>query len=96
MNASELKYRIETAHAESFYFSRANMKAFGDTMANFSVRSASVKTNWDADGNYTETDGIIVDCWALVRKKATIKGCKAGVAAYFDKYTFERVRGKEI
>ena len=57
---------------------------------------ASVKTNLDANGNYTETDGIIVECWALVRKKATSKGCKAGVVAYFDKATYARVRGKEI
>ena len=96
MNASEPKYRIESANKETHYFSKATMKVFGDTMANFNVRTAIVKTNWDANGNYTETGGSIVECWALVRKKTTPKGCPAGVASYWDKQTLERVRGSEI
>lgn len=38
MTASELKYSHETNNPDSCYFSRASMKFFGDTMANYGVK----------------------------------------------------------
>ena len=40
MNASELKYRHESNHPDSYFFTRKTMSFFGDTMKNFGVYSA--------------------------------------------------------
>lgn len=90
MNASELKYRIECANPDSKFFSRENMKFAGDTMCNFGVSSATVRTPWDSEGNYSESGGVSVECWELYRKKPVKHGL-VGTVAYWDKTTFKRV-----
>lgn len=44
MNASELKYRVETAEHAPHFFTRRTMNFFGDTMRNYGVRSATITT----------------------------------------------------
>jgi hypothetical protein len=81
MNASELKYNVETKTTSNF-FSRSSMKFFGDTMRNYGVCSAEVKT-WD---------GEKVKVWELYRKHPVKHGLDS--SAYFNKSTFERVHPK--
>lgn len=40
MTTSELKYHVEQAGHESYFFTRKTMKFFGDTMRNYGVRDA--------------------------------------------------------
>lgn len=54
MTPSELKYHVESRDETSHFFNRKTMKFFGDTMANFGVRSA-------------ERNGVAV--WELYRKR---------------------------
>jgi len=81
MNASELKYKVESTG--SYFFSRDSMKFFGDRMSNYGVRSAVVDT-WD---------GEQVECWELYRRRPVLMGL--GSSAYFDKRTFQRVFPKK-
>lgn len=82
MNASERKYQVENAGHESHFFTRKTMSFFGDTMRNYGVCSATIRTNYDADGNYVGKDGIEIEVWE-----------QHGIqdSAYFDKVTFKRV-----
>lgn len=89
MNASELKYRIETAGHESYFFDRSSMRFFGDTIKNYGVRSATVRTNYDAAGNYVDKHGVDVEVWELYRKRPVKHGLQT--SAYFCKETFRRV-----
>ena len=59
MTPSELKYHIESRDETSHFFNRKTMKFFGDTMANFGVRSA-------------ERNGVAV--WELYRKRPVKNG----------------------
>lgn len=86
MNASELKYHVE--QTGSNFFSRDSMRFFGDTMRNYGVRSATVKTHYDEQDNYTE-DGITIEVWELYRRHPVKHGLTK--SAYFDKKTFCRV-----
>ena len=45
MTPSELKRQYEIAHPDGLFFSRNNMKFFGDTMSNYGVRDAG--THWE-------------------------------------------------
>ena len=38
MTPSELKYNVETNGWDSYFFTRSNMKFFGDTMKNYGCR----------------------------------------------------------
>ncbi|CUR44225.1 hypothetical protein VCM_00006 [Pseudomonas phage VCM] len=90
MTPSELKYNVQTNNTESHYFDRSSMKFFGDTMANYGVRSAEVVTNYDANGDWVGAEGgVTVQVWELYRKRAVKHGLKDSV--YFDKATFVRV-----
>lgn len=91
MTPSELKYHVENAGHESHYFARRSMKFSGDTMRNYGVRSATVHTAYDAQGNYTgnHTEGVPVECWELYRKRPVKHGLQS--SAYFAKETFMRV-----
>jgi len=40
MTPSELKYNVERSGSEPYFFTRATMKFFGDTMANYGCRDA--------------------------------------------------------
>lgn len=92
MNASELKYHVENSGGESYFFDRKTMKFFGDTMRNFGVRSAVVRSNYDVDGNWSSEEGVDVECWELYRKRPVKCGNKS--SAYFDKATFKRIHPK--
>lgn len=76
MNASDLKYHVE--QTGSNFFDRKTMKFFGDTMANYGVRSATIETY----------DSPAVDVWELYRRRAVKHGLKD--SAYFSKATFGR------
>lgn len=78
MNASELKYNVET-QTDSNFFCRDSMRFFGDTMKNYGVRSATVETY----------DGESVPVWELYRRRSVKNGLKS--SACFRKDTFERV-----
>lgn len=94
MTPSELKYQVQSNNTESHHFDRSTMKFFGDTMANYGVRSAEVVTNYDANGDWvglslSVAGGLTVQVWELYRKRAVKHGLKDSV--YFDKATFKRV-----
>lgn len=89
MTPSELKYNVENTGHEPYFFDRQTMRYFGDTMKNYSVRSAVIRTVYDADGNYTNAEGVKLEVWELYRKLPVRHGLKE--SAYFDKTTFRRV-----
>jgi hypothetical protein len=90
MNASELKYQVESHYHDRYFFTRDTMKFFGDTMRNYGVRDGGIfQTHWDDDGNkYSETTRPI-EVWELYRKHPVKHGLQD--SAYFDKKTFKRV-----
>lgn len=94
MTPSELKSHVEAAHPESFFFTRSTMRFFGDTMANYGVRSATVRAQYAADGNTYLPEGRDVEVWLLYRKHP-VKHWLQG-SAYFDKVTFRQVHGAEV
>jgi hypothetical protein len=65
------------------------MKFFGDTMRNYGVRSAVVLSNYDAEGNYVQGQGVSVEVWELYRKRPVKLGVKS--SAYFAKDDYRRV-----
>lgn len=89
MTPSELKYHVEASNDDAHFFTRASMKFFGDTMRNYGVRAATVRTNYDAHGEYVGKDGIEVECWELYRKRPVKHGNQK--SAYFAKDTYRRV-----
>jgi len=82
MTPSELKYQVENKRVEPYFFTRQTMRFFGDTMANYGVRSATVDTHTQQD----------VDVWELYRKRPVKHGLQK--SAYFDKKTFKQVHAK--
>ncbi len=89
MTSSELKYQVEQAGHEPYFFTHKTMRFFGDTMRNYGVRDGgTIETEWDEAGNYTETSRTI-EIWELYRKKPVKHGLSKSV--YFDKKTFKRV-----
>lgn len=89
MTPSELKYNVENAGHESHFFTRKTMSFFGDTMKNYGVRSAVVRTMYDEDGNYAGAEGVEVEVWELYRKRPVKHGLKD--SAYFSKATYKKV-----
>ena len=89
MSPSELKQHVEQSGQEQYFFDRKTMKFFGDTMRNYGVRSATVKTDRDANSKYTAHGGLEIECWELYRKRPVKHGNQQ--SAYFDKETFKRV-----
>lgn len=92
MTPSDLKYNVQTRNGEGHYFDRSSMRFFGDTMANYGVRSAVVVTNYNADGDYVgaiHLGGVSVEVWELYRKRAVKHGLKDSV--YFAKDDYRRV-----
>lgn len=79
MNASELKYHVETTRHDSKFFCRENMKFAGDTMRNYGVRSATI----------TDHSGNTIVCWELYRRRPVKHGLRS--SAYFCKETFRQV-----
>lgn len=89
MTPSDLKFHVQLANADSYYFARGSMKFFGDTMANYGCRSAVVTTNYNAAGDYVGEGGVSVEVWELYRKRAVKHGLKDSV--YFAKDDYRRV-----
>lgn len=87
--ASDLKYAVENAGHESFFFDRKSMSFFGDTMKNYGVRKATIKTYYNDAGDYVGEDGAEREVYELYRRKAVKHGLKE--SAYFDATTFKRV-----
>jgi hypothetical protein len=85
MKASELKYHVEQADTESYFFDRKSMKFLDDTMANYGVRSELVQSE------YVEA-GVWIEVWELYRKKAVKHGNKS--SAYFAKADYRQVHPK--
>ena len=83
MTPSELKYNMLEHNPESHFFDRKTMKCFGDTMANYGVRSGCIQAR----------DGQMVEVWELYRKRAVKGGLRA--SAFFDKETFCPVFAKK-
>ncbi len=84
MNASEIKFRHEQNHKDSYFFCRDTMKVFGDTMANFGCFDAGIIQN---------SMGEKIDCWCIYRKRK-VKGGQSG-RFYFDKVKFDYVGTKD-
>ena len=89
MTPSELKYHVECAGHNSQFFTRKTMRFFGDTMRNYGVRSAVIRTTYDINGNYVGENGVEVEVWELFRKRPVKHGLRE--SAYFDKVTYYRV-----
>jgi hypothetical protein len=85
---SELKYAVEQAGHDSHFFDRDTLKFFGDTMKNYGVRAATVRSDYNPQGEYVK-GGAEFKAWELYRKRATSKGCTE--SAYFAADTFRRV-----
>lgn len=89
MNASELKYHVENAGHETYFFTRKTMSFFGDTMKNYGVRKTTIRTMYDVEGDYVGADGVGLEVYELYRKKPVKHGLQS--SAYFDCVTFKRV-----
>ena len=77
MTPSKLKSYVEDTG--SLYFSKNNMKFFGDTMSNYGVKETVIDTR----------NAKNLPVYELFRKKPVKNGRKDSV--YFDKKTFKKV-----
>jgi hypothetical protein len=89
MTSSELKYLIMEYNPDAHFFDAKTMKFFGDTMRNFGTRSATIRTNYDASGNFTIHEGQEVEVWELYRRRPVKHGLKS--SHFFDKAAFQEV-----
>lgn len=81
MTPADLKYYVE--QTGSYFFERSSMKFFGDTMANYGVRSKPVTVEtWD--------DPVM--CWEMYRKKPVKHGLNT--SAFFSVADYSRVLPK--
>ena len=81
MTPSELKRLHERHQPNSFFFDRKSMRFFGDTMANYGVKSSTVACkSWD---------GKYIMCWELYRRTPVKNGNQS--SGFFHETTFERV-----
>lgn len=86
MTPADIKYWLSQRDPKSHFFDRSTMKFFGDTMANYGVRSKPVVITNYLDEEHT--------CWVLYRKKpATVSKLKSDT--YFDTTTFQVIHSKE-
>jgi hypothetical protein len=92
MTASELKYHVENEGSNPHFFTRKTMQFFGDRMANYGVRSATVRTD-EWIGNEHTGRVIEVECWELYRRRPVKHGLMS--STYFSKATYKRVYPKE-
>lgn len=74
---AELKARVQATG--SHFFDRETMRAWGDTMANFSLGTATVST-------YSCEE---IECWELSQKRAVRRGSPS--VYYFAKDDYRRV-----
>jgi hypothetical protein len=79
MTPAQLKTEIERHNPDSKFFSRVNMKAAGDTMANYGVSGpVEIET----------VTGEMVTVWELYRKNPVKQGLQK--SAYFRADTFQQ------
>lgn len=83
MRPSELKREVKERGEDSHFFTRESMKFWGDTMANYRVRSATVDTR----------DGPI-ECWELYRRRPVKHGVDG--SAFFAKDSLRQVFSEEL
>jgi hypothetical protein len=83
--ASDLKWHVEQAGHDRHFFTRSTMKFFGDTMANYGVRSQPVTVD-----TATRT-GVL--CFELYRRHPVKHGLQS--SAFFDCHTFAQVFPKK-
>ncbi len=84
MKPSELKAAYQAKDPAGHFFDRGTMRFFGDSMANFGVRSTVIRSEYDAAGNYCR-DGVVRQVWELYRKRPVMHGLRG--SHYFDKVT---------
>lgn len=90
MTPSELKYHVETAGHETYFFTRKTMAFFGDTMKNYGVRDGGViMSEYDVDGNWIGAPARAVPVWELYHKRPVKHGLQG--SAFFDKVSFKVV-----
>ena len=78
--ASDLKYYVEQAGHDPYFFTRPTMRFFGDRMSNYGVRQPRpILTN----------SGETVEAYELTRRHPVKHGLQA--SAWFDAETFRRV-----
>lgn len=78
--ASDLKFAVENAGHEPYFFTHGTMKFFGDTMKNYGVRQPR---------EIVTQSGETVRAYELVRRRPVKHGLQA--SAWFNAETFERV-----
>lgn len=79
MTAYELRRCVESRGTKTHFFSRENMRFAGDTMRNYGVRRAKIRTY----------SGEVVECWDLYRRRPVKYGLRT--SAYFSAETFAQV-----
>lgn len=77
--ASDLKFAIQQARTEPHFFSRSNMRFFGDRMSNYGIRQP----------RKIETRSGTVSAYELTRRNPVKHGLQN--SAFFDASTFKRV-----
>ncbi len=87
INATELKFRVELCGHESHFFTRRTMRFFGDTMRNYGVRSATIRTNYNDAGEFVE-GGLDIEVWELFRRRPVKHGLQS--SAFFRKGNYKR------
>lgn len=87
MKPHELKNLIESAHRDSKFFSRENMRFAGDTMRNYGVRSAIIRSNEIYSNGLSLP--VEIEVWELYRRKPVKH--RIHESAYFCKTTLQRV-----
>ena len=92
MKPSDLKYHASN-NGNPHFFTRSTMAFFGDTMANYGVRSATVTTSEWVNDEPTERV-VTVECWELYRKRPVKHGLRS--SAYFAKDTYKRIFPVEL
>lgn len=78
--ASDLKYAVENAGHEPYFFTRCSMKFFGDTMKNYGIRQPR---------EIVTGSGETVRAYELVRRRPVKHGLQT--SAWFHAETFARV-----
>ena len=86
MTPSDLKRLVESG-PDSFFFTRDSMRFFGDTMKNYGVRAATIRTDYNGTGEHVP--GGTLEVWELYRRHPVKHGLQD--SAYFDKATGRRM-----
>ena len=82
MKPSELKAAVLSADPDNHFFDRGAMRFFGDSMANYGVRSVTVGVQFDAAGAYYP-GGLYLEAWELYRRRPVRHGMQG--SHYFAK-----------